>query len=223
MAKLSWGTLTGYPFFITQTTDSGFVIIGQTSSYNGDVSNNHSWQGGSWRDIWIIKLTPNGEVEWEQCYDGAENEMFWGTHAIVKKGDYNYVFNVQARMNLGDVQCELNGDIDAWVFEIDIEDTMGIYENIVMQDNLRVYPNPAGAYVVFSSYANASEDMGKIMVFDVFGREVLRREIALENTYRPSPGHRRRRIDLREVGNRIYLYRFEVDGYHYSGKFVVRR
>jgi hypothetical protein len=127
-----------------------------------------------------------------------------------------------------------------------------------MQDNLRVYPNPAGEYVVFetpatiisngviltegrnptkgpaagnqgdSSPAKAAfgmtgvDDM-TVVIIDVFGREVLRKEIALEKTYPPSPSFRRTKIDLSQFQEGIYFYRVEIDGYHYSGKFVVRR
>jgi hypothetical protein len=106
------------PYYITQVEDGGFIVIGNTSSHNGDVTNNHSHQGGAWFDIWVVKLSSGGEIEWDVCYGGTGTERLFNTNAILKKDDYNYVFNAQAQFNSNDVQCELHGDIDAWVFEI---------------------------------------------------------------------------------------------------------
>lgn len=46
---------------ICQTTDGGFIIIGETTS-----------QGAGDRDIWVIKTDSNGEIEWEKTF-GGEN------------------------------------------------------------------------------------------------------------------------------------------------------
>jgi type IX secretion system substrate protein len=47
---------------MAQTTDGGFVVAGSTSSNDGDVSGNP----GSW----VIKLSPVGALQWQQCYGG---------------------------------------------------------------------------------------------------------------------------------------------------------
>ena len=46
-------------YFVQQTDDSGFIIIGfKRSSGNGD------------RDIWLIKTNSNGDEEWNQTFGG---------------------------------------------------------------------------------------------------------------------------------------------------------
>ncbi|MDT0558584.1 hypothetical protein RM697_08000 [Ichthyenterobacterium sp. W332] len=48
---------------IIQTTEGGFAILGYSNSNNGDVSQNFGLQ-----DFWILKLDPNGNIEWERTY-----------------------------------------------------------------------------------------------------------------------------------------------------------
>ena len=52
-------------FSIQQTTDDGYILIGNTDSDNtGDVGSNH---GGS--DIWVVKLNPAGDIQWQQVLE----------------------------------------------------------------------------------------------------------------------------------------------------------
>jgi hypothetical protein len=209
------GSYNEVPSYVTKVEDGGFIIIGYTDSHNGDVSNNHSYTGGAYYDIWVVKLSANGEIEWDQCYGGLETERFFGSHSILKKSDYNYVFNAQARMNSGDVQCEFSGDIDAWVFEIDTVDTTGAiqnnYENVI-----KVYPNPAEEFVVFDYSSPYPPQGGKypvIVVTTIFGQEVVKLPVKPEKTV----------WDCREAEDGIYFYSVEIEGKWYAGKVVIRK
>ncbi len=116
--KCLGGVYGEYPVYITQTSDKGFIIMGNTSSNDGDVSGNHSNKGEY--DIWIVKLSPGGELEWQHCIGGLNTEKFWGGHSVLKKSDYNYVIAGQSCTATYDVECDLYGiqDIDIWLFEI---------------------------------------------------------------------------------------------------------
>jgi len=202
------------PYYVTQVEDGGFIVIGNTSSHNGDVTNNHSWTGGNNSDIWIVKLNNYGEIEWDQCYGGLDNEKFWGTHSILKKDDYNYVFNAEAQYNSIDVQCELPGGIDAWVFEIDTVDTTGaiesLYENIVV----KVSPNPAKDYVEFRfnpECAGRFQVGSEIRVKNVMGEEVTRLPVKSERTV----------WDTREVLSGMYFYALEIEKKMFMGKIII--
>ena len=46
---------------ILQLNDGSYIIVGTTTSNDGDVSSN---QGGN--DFWIVKLQPDGLIEWEK-------------------------------------------------------------------------------------------------------------------------------------------------------------
>jgi len=66
---------------IRQTPDGGYIVIGETYSNNGDVSGNH----GSW-DIWVIKLSAAGSIQWQKCYGGSGSEF--GNAILVTENGY---------------------------------------------------------------------------------------------------------------------------------------
>ena len=114
-SKLDW------PRYLTQTQDNGFVIIGETKSSNGDVSNNHSNLGTT--DTWVIKLDQYGILQWEHCFGGIADERIWTCNNIIKNSDYDYVIAGQSTGINGDVECELNPEPgtyspDAWIINI---------------------------------------------------------------------------------------------------------
>ncbi len=150
-SKLDW------PRYITQTQDKGLVIIGETKSSNGDVSNNHSNFGTI--DTWVIKLDQYGILQWEHCFGSMDDERVWTCNNIIKISDYDYVVAVQSKGISGDIECELNPEPgtnspDAWI--INIKDCSkfqptkpqkpaGIYTLCVNTDSITTY-NTTHAY-----------------------------------------------------------------------------
>ena len=59
------------------TSDGGSIIVGSTSSF-----------GASWTDMWVVKLEPNGEIDWEKAF-GDENEDAATT--VIQTSDGGYV------------------------------------------------------------------------------------------------------------------------------------
>ena len=59
--KTFGGTTHDHVLNMKQTTDGGYIIAGYTLSNNGDVTGNH---GGY--DIWIVKISNNGILEWQK-------------------------------------------------------------------------------------------------------------------------------------------------------------
>lgn len=54
---------------IQQTTDGGYIAAGFTISKDGDVSGKH----GTY-DAWIVKLAKTGDIEWQKCLGGSDEE-----------------------------------------------------------------------------------------------------------------------------------------------------
>jgi len=222
--KCLGGYDTDDPKYITKTEDNEFIVIGTTYSNDGDVSGNHSNPGWD-TDIWAVKLDSLGEIEWQCCYGGWGSERLENPHTILKIDDYNYVIASSTDYVSDDVECDIhaNGDRDAWVFEIDIEDTTGINDMTVGEGNLSIYPNPAGDYTVFEvrsflpdcvSQAGEFEvkEKREIQIMDVFGQVVARLPVRAEKTV----------WDTRNIQSGIYFYRMEIKGIVYSGKVVVQ-
>jgi len=54
---------------IMQTQDGGYIIAGYTYSGDGDVEGNHGL-----RDVWVVKTDGEGNIEWQRCFGGTQEE-----------------------------------------------------------------------------------------------------------------------------------------------------
>jgi uncharacterized repeat protein (TIGR01451 family) len=106
------GTSADYADAVQQTTDGGYIVAGYTTSNNGDVSGNH---GGA--DMWIVKLDPQGNMQWQKCLGGTGAEA---ANSIQQTADGGYIVAGSAGSNTGDVLGN-NGYIDMWVVKIDLQ------------------------------------------------------------------------------------------------------
>ncbi|OGF66467.1 MAG: hypothetical protein A2Y62_17470 [Candidatus Fischerbacteria bacterium RBG_13_37_8] len=52
------GTYSDYAYSIQQTTDGGFILAGETTSYGAGVN-----------DVLVIKLNSSGNITWQNAYD----------------------------------------------------------------------------------------------------------------------------------------------------------
>lgn len=97
---------------IKQTTDGGYIIIGDASSVNGDVSGHH---GNG--DIWIVKTDNMGIIQWQKCYGGTSWEI---GYSIDQNSDGGYILTGMTNSNDGDVSGN-HGGYDIWVVKIDYQ------------------------------------------------------------------------------------------------------
>jgi len=96
------------PKSIKQTSDGGFIVAGTTQSTDGDVTGS-GHHGGI--DIWVIKLSPTGEIEWKKCYGGSNDEDL-GEIEVLPDG--TYVFAGSSDSSDGDLTG--SGYHDGWDF-----------------------------------------------------------------------------------------------------------
>jgi len=94
---------------IQQTSNGGYVIVGYTNSNDGDVSGNH---GGC--DIWIVKLSSTGNIQWQKCLGGSSEEY---GYSIQQTSDGGYVVAGATDSNDGDVSGN-RGSEDVWVVKL---------------------------------------------------------------------------------------------------------
>ena len=106
------GTDTGAS--IIQTTDGGYLAVGKTTSYDGDVvgSNNRPnvWNG----DAWVVKLSALGVIEWQKCYGSTGIEE---VKSVAKTRDGGYVLAGVTNSNDNNVSGN-HGGYDGWVIKI---------------------------------------------------------------------------------------------------------
>lgn len=108
-------TLGGSDYFdlahsIQQTSDGGYIVAGESSSNDGDVTGNHGL-----RDFWIIKLNTTGDIEWQKCFGGSNDDE---ARSIQQTTDGGYIVAGNSLSDDGDV-TENHGGRDFWVVKLD--------------------------------------------------------------------------------------------------------
>jgi hypothetical protein len=102
-----------YKDMIQQTFDGGFIIVGVTDSYNGDVTGYH---GGSGDDYWVVKTDSGGNIQWQKCLGGTSSEF---ATAIQQTADSGYIVAGDTWSNNGDVSGN-HGETDDWIVKLDV-------------------------------------------------------------------------------------------------------
>ena len=110
---------------IVASNDGNYLIVGDTRSNDVMVSSNN---GAA--DVWLIKITPSGNLIWEKNYGGSG----FDTAQDITKLDDGYVITGSSRSADGDVSVN-KGQNDLWVFKIDFEGNL-IWEQSVGGSNI---------------------------------------------------------------------------------------
>ena len=97
---------------VIQTADGGYIVVGDTYSSNGMVSGSH---GGN--DVWVVKLSSDGNVVWSNCYGGTGADF---GNNIEIMADGNLLISGYTTSNDGNVSGNHGGSNpkDAWCFKI---------------------------------------------------------------------------------------------------------
>lgn len=95
---------------ITKSGDGNYIIIGDTRSNNFDVSKN---RGAA--DLWVIKLSPTGNLIWEKTFGGTGFDV---GRSIAITQENSFIISGSSRSTDGDVLTN-QGQNDAWVLKID--------------------------------------------------------------------------------------------------------
>ncbi|HHT9140027.1 MAG TPA: hypothetical protein ACFYEI_04360 [Candidatus Tripitaka californicus] len=82
---------------IQQTSDGGYIVTGTTSSF-----------GAGKCDIWVLKLRPDGAVEWQKTYGGGDWDCAYSIH---ETSDGGYIV-------AGDTSSFGIGGTAAWVLKL---------------------------------------------------------------------------------------------------------
>jgi uncharacterized repeat protein (TIGR02543 family) len=102
---------------IQQTADGGYIVAGYTGSF-GDV----------YADFWVLKLDPDGKVEWEKTYGGRGEDV---AYCIRQTADGGYIVAgytdsfVGANYDLWVLKLDLNGNIE-WQKTYKVEGTYNV-------------------------------------------------------------------------------------------------
>jgi gliding motility-associated-like protein len=100
-------------FDCMEASDGSIMITGNSTSIDGDVTSN---QGG--QDLWVLKLSPLGDIIWQRTYGGTGTELGGQIH---ETSDGGFVLQLTTNSNDGDVVGYHPGPEaqDHWVLKID--------------------------------------------------------------------------------------------------------
>ena len=94
---------------VRQTSDGGYVVAGQTSSSDGDVTGYHGTI-----DFWVVKLSGIGIIEWEKALGGSLYDI---AYSVKQTPDGGYIVAGESDSNNGDASG-LIGSSDFWVVKL---------------------------------------------------------------------------------------------------------
>ncbi len=101
--KIYDGADEDYGYSIQQTTDSGYIVAGDTYSF-----------GVSMSDIWVLKLNSEGAIIWEKTYGGANND---NAYSIQQTSDGGYIV-------AGYTKSFGAGNYDIWILKLNANGTI---------------------------------------------------------------------------------------------------
>lgn len=101
-------------YSIVTTSDSGFVMCGQTNANSGEVSGFHSSFNGN-DDGWIVKTDSVGNFQWQICLGDTMLEILY---SVIQTADGGYLACGRTYSNSGMVTGN-HGDSDGWLVKID--------------------------------------------------------------------------------------------------------
>lgn len=164
------------PNFMKASSDGNYFIGGSTFSNDGDVSGNHSVSGSS--DIWLIKISPNLQLLWQQCLGGDGDEDSYDL-LETDPGKYILLGYTNTINNSGNVNCHEWGSKDIWMVSLTDTTYTGIVDKNNFENPLRVYPNPANREVVFKYQFPQNNPGTTLRIYNVFGQII--KEFSLED------------------------------------------
>jgi hypothetical protein len=100
---------------IEQTTDGGYIMSGDTSSY---VASGNQSQGALNGDFWITKINATGDIEWDNVYGGVSDEDY---PRIKQTPDGGYIVAGSSISPVSGTKtiAPLNSSTDFWVLKLD--------------------------------------------------------------------------------------------------------
>ncbi|GHC42627.1 hypothetical protein [Ulvibacter litoralis] len=112
--KTIGGSDQDFLYAIKETLDGGYILGGfSVSNLSGDKTENSN--GG--RDYWVVKLTNNGIIEWQNTIGGSDSDIL---SSIVVSNDGGFLLSGFSSSNIsGDKTENSRGRSDYWIVKID--------------------------------------------------------------------------------------------------------
>jgi hypothetical protein len=100
---------------IQQTNDGGYIVVGYSSSSDGDVIGN---KGSS--DYWVVKLSKIGAIEWQKTFGGNGDDI---ALSVRQTNDGGYIVVGWSDSKIGDMSPN-KGNADYWIVKLSSKGVM---------------------------------------------------------------------------------------------------
>ena len=109
------GTYDDYSTGIQQTTDGGYIVVGGSTSNDGDVTGHHGPANTAY-DFWVVKLDSVGTIVWQKSLGGTDYDVSSG---VQQTTDGGYIVAGDSVSNDGDVTGHHGvGSYDIWIVRL---------------------------------------------------------------------------------------------------------
>ncbi len=95
---------------INQANDGGYIFAATTASADSDITNNHGFN-----DMWIVKLTPTGNIEWQKCFGCSSND---GGASVRQTFDGGYIAGGSSGRDINGDVTQCYGTLDYWIVKL---------------------------------------------------------------------------------------------------------
>ena len=146
------GSATDTTRSLALTQDGGCVLLGITTSNNGDVSGNH---GGN--DFFVSKLSQAGAVEWTKALGGTGSDI---GQSVLQTATGKYIVVGSTGSNNGNVSGN-HGAIDVWMAQLDAAGTVEwqkCFGGSGSDIGRFVQPTSDGGYVIAGDSSSSNND-----------------------------------------------------------------
>ena len=205
---------------IIQSVDGGYVFLARTTTVDGEVMGIHlsrklfnqkdSVYFDSTSDIWVVKLLQTGEIEWQKCLGGYDEEF---PSEIIQTSDSGYVI-------LGSTYSNNDGDVsgyhgggDLWVVKLGgAVNSVNSYSpsNNSPYREFNIFPNPSNDIVNLQLYS--LQTAKKVLFYDMLGREYTPPYQLSENTAT---------VNVKSLPPGAYVVKLEYSYNTYIGSYTL--
>jgi hypothetical protein len=161
--------------------------------------------------MWLIKITPDLDLIWQQCIGGDRDEQ---CADLLDLGSGNYILTgyTSTTDNSGNVNVYNHGSDDVWLLSVKDTTYNGIQDIDKSKYMVTVYPNPASQVINFQ-YRLPSLISAQILIVNIFGEPI--EDITLND----HEGIKSWNIEGITPG--MYYYFFTELSILFSGKIVI--
>ncbi len=96
---------------IVETSDNGYLIVGDSTStdFNGSANNGN-------QDALIVKLDQNGDIDWHKLFGGSNNDVFF---SLSLTSDNGFIATGRSSSNDKDITDTYSGGYDGMIVKFD--------------------------------------------------------------------------------------------------------